>query len=256
MARPYLLLLIKFALLQGCVVPEQDPAVEGVGGDRVGEESVVEDIVGGERDDYVSLTTLSPAEVITGVTDENRRQFIADLLYEGLQALDANRLLTPIDDNAHARFKRVLAFDPDNEIALQGLQDIVARYLQLAGEASRQGLFSEAELLLERARFVDENHPGIAIAWLGLQAEMTSTDLFFTLDANEFTRRSDKAQETLTDIARQAQQHNAFFLITAPNDDLARWMFSVMQEAVNGYRLRGNIELAGRTSIRLRMPQD
>ena len=259
MARHYSLLLLNFALLQGCVVPEQDPAVAGVGEGSVGENSVVEDIVGGERDDYVSITTLSPAAVITGVarvTGENRRQFIADLLYEGLQALDANRLLTPIDDNAHARFKRVLAFDPDNEIALQGLQDIVARYLQLAGEASRQGLFSEAELLLERARFVDENHPGIAIAWLGLQAEMTSTDLFFTLDANEFTRRSDKAQETLTDIARQAQQHNAFFLITAPNDDLARWMFSVMQEAVNGYRLRGNIELAGRTSIRLRMPQD
>ncbi|MDA1370019.1 MAG: hypothetical protein O2971_04545 [Proteobacteria bacterium] len=237
-------------------MPEQDPTVEGVSGERVGEASVVEDIVGRERDDYVSLTTLSPAAVITGVTDENRRQFIADLLYEGLQALDANRLLTPIDDNAHARFKRVLAFDPDNEIALQGLQDIVGRYLQLAGEASRQGLFSEAEILLGRARFVDENHPDLVIAWLGLQAEMTSGDLFFTLDANEFTRRSDKARATLTDIARQAQQHNAFFLITAPNDDLARWMFSIMQEAVIGYRLRGNIELAVRASIRLRMPQD
>ncbi len=93
-------------------------------------------------------------------------------------------------------------------------------------------------------------------ACLGWREKMTTAYFFFPGGANNFTRRSDKAQETLTDIARQAQQHNAFFLITAPNDDLARWMFSIMQEAVIGYRLRGNIELAVRASIRLRMPQD
>jgi hypothetical protein len=31
-------------------------------------------------------------------------------------------------------------------------------------------------------------------------------------------------------------------------------MVSVMREAVNGYRLRGNIELSSRLGIRLRMP--
>jgi hypothetical protein len=33
-------------------------------------------------------------------------------------------------------------------------------------------------------------------------------------------------------------------------------MFSIMRDAVAGYRLRGNIELASRTSIRLRLPSD
>ncbi len=185
-----------------------------------------------------------------------RQRLIADILFEGLQALDADKLLTPVDDNAHARFQRVLAYEPDNEIALQGLQDIVLRYVELAGEAGKQGLFDQAESLLDRARFVDEEHPSIAAALLELQAERNSGDLFFQFDDLAVARRTESFQAELADIARQAKEHEAFFLITAPNDDLARWMYSVMREAVDGYRLRGNIELAAGTSIRLRMPQE
>ena len=83
---------------------------------------------------------------------------------------------------------------------------------------------------------------------------MKSTDLFFSFNAAEMNARSEQVQQRLQEIAVKAKQAQAFFLITAPNDELARWMFSVMREAVSGYRLRGNIALAGRTSIRLRMP--
>ena len=138
---------------------------------------------------------------------------------------------------------------------MQGIQDIVARYLQLAEEASRQGLFDEAETLLDRARFVDEEHPGIAPVASALAEERNSGDLFFDFDARGLAQRSDEVQTQLSEIAEMAKEHNAFFLITAPNDDLARWMFSVMREAVPGFRLRGNIELASRANIRLRMPE-
>ncbi|MEQ8953487.1 MAG: hypothetical protein RL120_05080 [Gammaproteobacteria bacterium] len=187
--------------------------------------------------------------------EPDRQQLIADILFEGLQALDADRLLTPVDDNAHARFQRVLAYDPDNEIALQGLQDIVLRYIELASDAAKQGLFEDAQQLLERARFVDEEHPLIAATWLELQAEMSSGDLFFQFDNSEMLRRTELVTAELADVARLAREHGAFFLITAPSDETARWMYSVMRDAVDGYRLRGNIELAGRTSIRLRMPE-
>lgn len=208
-----------------------------------------------EQDGAIQIRTLSSAEVIEGIGSPDGQRLIADLLFAGLQALDADRLLTPVDDNAHARFQRALAYDPDNEIALQGLQDIVQRYLELSREASRQGLFDEAETLLDRARFVDETHPGIAVAEEELRKERDSGDLFFDFEATALARRSESVQEQLADIARQARDHNAFFLITAPSDDLARWMYGVMREAVNGYRLRGNIELASRASIRLRLPE-
>ncbi len=208
-----------------------------------------------EEESGLQIRTLSEAEVVEGINSPEGQRLIADILFAGLQALDADRLLTPIDDNAHARFQRVLAYDPDNEIALQGLQDIVARYLELASEATRQGLFEEAETLLGRARFVDVSHPGISLAAEQLESERDSGDLFFSFEATALARRSDAVQQQLAEIARQAQEHNAFFLITAPSDDLARWMFSVMREAVAGYRLRGNIELASRASIRLRLPE-
>ena len=204
----------------------------------------------------LDIRVLSEAEVYSGSETAGNRDMIPDILYAALQALSEDRLLTPVDDNAHGRFKRVLAMDPKNELALEGLQDIVVRYLQLAGESMNRGIFDEAETLLGRARFVDSSHPGIASAAEALRLEMNSDDFFFKLDYPSYSARSELAQNELADIARKTREHEAFFLIIAPNDDLARWMVSVMREAVSGYRLRGNIELSSRLGIRLRMPND
>ena len=204
----------------------------------------------------LDIRVLSEAEVYSGSETAGNRDMIPDILYAALQALSEDRLLTPVDDNAHGRFKRVLAMDSKNELALKGLQDIVVRYLQLAGESMNRGIFDEAETLLGRARFVDSSHPGIASAAGALRLEMNSNDLFFKLDYPSYSARSELAQNELADIARQTREHEAFFLITAPNDDLARWMVSMMREAVSGYRLRGNIELSSRLGIRLRMPSE
>lgn len=248
MRRRILVTVCLTGLLTTCQYPPREgssaPAPDGV------------DVAGSENE--FSITVISEAEVLTGdhsgFMDE--QQFLADILFEGLQALDADRLLSPVDDNAHARFQRVLAYDPDNEIALQGLQDIASRYLELSLQSSRRGLFGEAATMLENARFVDADHPDIASTWITLQAEINSGDLFFDLDNNAVTRRSESAQVQLANIARQARDLSANFLITAPNDDNARWMFNTMREAVDGYRLRGNIELASRTTVRLRVPRN
>jgi hypothetical protein len=237
-SRKSLILILLLLLLVSCQSPSQtEQPIEG------------EQTAGG-----LLVRVLPDDEGISGEASLDRQRVIADILYEGLQALDDDRLLTPIDDNAHARFKRVLAYDEGNELALEGLQSIVARYLELAQESIRRGLFDEAELMIDRARFVEFDHPGIDAVVEALQAERNSGDLFFSLNNRDVSNRNQIAIDQLSEIARQAQQHAAFFLITAPNDDLARWMFSMMREAVYGYRLRGSIELAGRTTVRLRMP--
>ena len=211
-------------------------------------------IEGGSEGSNLGVRVLSDAVVSAGGESVDRQRFLADILYEALQALADDRLLTPIDDNAHARFMRVLAYDADNRIALQGIQDIVLRYLQLSEQSMHRGLFEEARTMLDRARFVDADHPEIERLSLAIEAEMNSEDLFFELDSGEFSSRSEQAENQLADIAQQALQHSAFFLVTAPNDDLARWMVAIMRQAVDGQRLRGNIEMASQTSIRLRMP--
>ena len=237
-SRRFLFSPLAALLLSSCQAPPLEPAAEEPR----------------SANDPLDIRVLSDAEVFTGSSRADNRSMIPDILYAALQALSEDRLLTTVDDNAHSRFKHVLAMDPRNELALEGLQDIVVRYLQLAEESMRRGIFDEAETLLGRARFVDPNHPGIDSAAQALRLEMNSNDLFFKLDYPNYSAHSEAAQNELADIARQTREHEAFFLITAPNDDLARWMVSVMREAVSGYRLRGNIELSSRLGIRLRMP--
>jgi hypothetical protein len=183
-----------------------------------------------------------------------QQRFLGDLLFDALNALADDRLLTPIDDNAHSRYQRVLAYEPDNKLALEGLQNIVMRYLALASEASRQGRFASAQTLLDRARFVDEENSAINQAQLELEAEMNSGDLVFELNPQDLVAQSDELQVQLADIAAQAREHDAFLLITAPNDEQARWVYGVMRESVTGYRIRSNIELGSYAIIRLRMP--
>ncbi len=182
------------------------------------------------------------------------QRIIADLLYEGIKALNANRLLTPPDISAHAYFSRVLAIEPENAVALKGIQDIVAKYLQLADQAGRQGQFDSAKDYLRRAEQVDRSHAGIAAAWVQLEAEMNSKDVVHAINARELASQSAALMEELGKIGIQARETGAFFLITAPNDAQARWIYAQMQAAVTGHRLRGNIELGDSPTVRLIMP--
>lgn len=181
---------------------------------------------------------------------------IADLNYEGIKALNANRLLTPPETSAHAYFMRVLAIEPQNAAALKGIQDIVEKYLQLAEQASRQGQYDSARTYLRRAEEVDRTHAGIARAWVALEAAMKSSDVIHNLNARELANRSEELMNLLASIAVQARESGAFFLITAPNDAQARWIYAQMQAAVEGHRLRGNIELGETPTIRLILPSD
>ena len=201
-----------------------------------------------------TVNILKPASVLSNRKQVEESLTLPDLLYAGLQALDADRLLTPADDNAFSYFARALAMDSDNKIAKEGVDAIVARYLALAREAIGNGSFDSAELMIERAKLVDATVTDIALVQVELANERESGDLFFTFDGAAVSAQSDQSRNELGAIAKRARECSAFFLITAPNDSTARWMFSVMRESVEGYRLRGNIELSSQTGVRLRLP--
>lgn len=202
-------------------------------------------------------TTFDEAAVIEKFeTDLRYQRIIADLLYEGMKALTANRLLTPPDISAHSYFSRVLSIEPNNSVALNGIQEIVSQYLQLAEQAGRQGQFDNAQQYLRRAEQVDRSHAGIAAAWVKLEAEMDSSDVVHSISASALANRTAELIEELANIGVQARDSGAFFLITAPNDTLARWIYTQMQAGVVGHRLRGNIELGDSPTVRLILPND
>jgi hypothetical protein len=206
--------------------------------------------------EVLDIRPLSKQAIVIPNPQSELERLIADVLFEGLQALEDDRLLTPLEDNAYSRFQRVLALDSENQIAKEGIEKILLRYVALSQQASRRGLFDNAEELLARAKFIDEDHSALTQALFSLKEERESGDLIFNLDSTELLNRSDAMVSQLGHIAEQARDREAFFLIIAPNDNLARWMYLQMRNAVEGYRLRGNIELANQTTIRLRLSRD
>lgn len=186
---------------------------------------------------------------------ERHRRYIADILYDGMRALRADRLMTPAEDSAYHYFSRVLAFEPDNTVAHEGLRDVALRYLQLADTASRQGQFDNAEIFLRRAEDVDDELPAIAAARQRLEAARAQTHSVHTLDNRELAQRQPAIARQLEDIARLAAEHNTFVLITAPNDELGRWIYAQLQASLTDSRLRADIEIGEQASVRLVLPR-
>jgi len=85
-----------------------------------------------------------------------RQQQLEDLLQQARDDLSANRLTTPEDDNAFEKLLKVLALEPGNQTALDGMQTIVGRYLDLAEAEVRRGDYGLVGVYVERGRTVAE----------------------------------------------------------------------------------------------------
>lgn len=86
---------------------------------------------------------------------------IIGLLSNARLALEENRLMSPANDNAYDRYRRVLELDPSNAQARSGLTDVAARYVSLAERAIDKDELEQARSYVERARTADADHPGI-----------------------------------------------------------------------------------------------
>ncbi|MDF1624045.1 MAG: hypothetical protein P1V33_11310 [Pseudohongiella nitratireducens] len=182
---------------------------------------------------------------------ERHRQYVADILYDGMRALREDRLTTPVEDSAFHYFNRAFALDPGNQVALDGLQDIVARYLQLTEKAARQGHFATAEQFLDRAMMVDPDAEGIDVAAQNLQLERERTHSVHRFEFAGVRTQQPAVADSLRQIASTVSEINAFVLITAPSDEMGRWMYSQVQSGMVNSRIRADIEIGEQSSVRL-----
>lgn len=207
----------------------------------------------------VSAVTEAAAELAAAEAEredaERHRRYIADILYDGMRALRSDRLMMPPEDSAYHYFSRVLAFEPDNTIAHDGMRDIALRYLQLADTASRQGQFDNAETILRRAESVDDELPAIAVARQTLATARAQTHSVHTLNNRQLLGRQASVAQQLEGIARLVAENNTFVLITAPNDELGRWIYAQLQASMTEMRLRADIEIGEQATVRLVLPR-
>lgn len=86
--------------------------------------------------------------------DEERQQRIGNLLEKAEVAYREKRLTTPKGDAAADYYRQVMALEPDNEAAHQGMEKISARYVRWGLTAVSRGRLARARLFRERAESV------------------------------------------------------------------------------------------------------
>jgi len=102
----------------------------------------------------IAEATEVAAEAVTAAADQRLGIQVQYLLRRGDAALDRLQLTEPYADSAAANFAAVLAIDPENAAARQGLEQIMDAYATLARDALARGNVTYARDLLARAQSV------------------------------------------------------------------------------------------------------
>jgi serine/threonine protein kinase len=106
-----------------------------------------------------SATPPSPPETSTvkanaGQPQEAEIDALFELLARAGEDIRAGRLISPKDDNALAKYRSVLALDPDQPQAKQGIQEIIDRFAQPAREAMARGDWTLAQTRIDEVTIV------------------------------------------------------------------------------------------------------
>lgn len=92
---------------------------------------------------------------------EQRAERLRTLIAEGRERLAADRLGEPAGDSAIDRFRQVLAEDPDNAEARDGLTAVARRYLALTEVALEDDRLDQAEQMIARIQELRPALPGL-----------------------------------------------------------------------------------------------
>ncbi|WP_317963440.1 serine/threonine protein kinase [Methylocaldum szegediense] len=118
-----------------------------------------------EPQDLASTTPASPPGESTGETNADVKKDPAkyegaeidalfELLARAAEDIRAGRLISPKDNNALAKFRSVLALDPDQPQAKQGIKEIVDRFAQPAREAMARRDWDQALARIDEVTIV------------------------------------------------------------------------------------------------------
>jgi tetratricopeptide (TPR) repeat protein len=191
-------------------------------------------------------------EVVPVVIDEGqlrRARMLADMLYQAKNAVDDNRLMLPVGNNAYDIYQQVLQLDPGNAVALEGIEEIVLRYVALAEDAINKGQYDNAAGFLNRAARLHADSADVAKARSHLASARQNQVQMQTLEPKALSAKNLEMMTQLADIAQRIRAADTTFLIHARTDEEGRWIYKTMRDAVGGYRLRGNIDIGGTPGI-------
>ena len=173
------------------------------------------------------------------------------LLTLGDAALKAGRLLTPPGDCAYDDYHAALEVAPNHPAALAGLDRIVDRYVAMANDAIQRGRYPRAKNLLERARFINPNHEGIATAEAQIKTFEGSDHRRVALDGASLGARNAELAASLAKLGVEAKADNAWVVITARTDEEGRWIYQQLRQAPGERRIHAELVIGAAPSIEI-----
>lgn len=160
-------------------------------------------------------------------------------------ALAQDRLASPLEDSAFYYYQEILRMAPEHPQALQGLDDIAERYLQLVLGAIQQQQFNRAQTLLRRAGLVAPEHAGIA----AMVAELAQAE--FAAEQNNIAdvQPSPQRISAAVPVVTQTESYslpahpsiNAAQMHLSPNRD---WQDQQAAEQAREFMQQGKTQLA------------
>lgn len=161
-----------------------------------------------------------------------------------------DRLTTPLDNNAHLYYTRVLALDPSNASAKQGIRHIAGKYLEWAIDDANAGNYHRAGYFLGKASAVDPNHPNIAAVRRLIREHRHSIKMNFYLAKPGLDHRTSRMVKQLHDIGRTVAKKHATVVITARSDSEGQWIYQQLNAATPD-RVRARLDIGDKPRIRL-----
>ncbi len=186
------------------------------------------------------------------ILDPRAAERIEHLLADAEVALAAMRLTTPGHDNAYDRYQQVLAFLPDDERALTGIARVADAYFGLALAAAERRDAAAAQRLFDQGREVAPEHTSIATVEESIRRLLAEPEARLELAATDLDARHPALAEQLAAWGERAKREQLLVVITAPRDELLRWIYQQMNAAPPRIRLRARSEIGRPASIELR----
>jgi hypothetical protein len=171
------------------------------------------------------------------------RAEVRTLLDDAARAIQRDHLTYPASGSAWILYDRVLLLDPGNAEAITGLDRVVERYLEMTLEAAGQGRFSQAGALLDRARLVEPEHPGIEAVATQIALLADAERHRYPLDSRALSDRDPAVVGRLRQAGMASRGSGCRAEIVARNDAEGRWIYQQMSLAQGSERIRAELRI-------------
>ena len=111
--------------------------------------------------------------------DEDNTVDVQKILASGDKFFKRDRLMSPPEHNAFARYEKVLSIQPDNAQALQGIQNIVDRYVSLATMVIAKNEEYKVPELIKKAYQAGEKYIDVSALIQKFSSYLSDDSVFF-----------------------------------------------------------------------------